>query len=80
MANDLNRKAVVFVADAHGFALIDAGKAYHESLVDNPVSSVLKGNTLSTKEAITDILIHFILILMRLHHISKSAYPALNLG
>jgi hypothetical protein len=31
MANDLNRKAVVFIADAHKIALTDADNGYHES-------------------------------------------------
>jgi len=31
VTNDLNRKAMVFVTDAHGLALTDADKGYHES-------------------------------------------------
>ena len=31
VANDFDRKSVVFVADAHSLALTDADKGYHES-------------------------------------------------
>jgi hypothetical protein len=31
VTNDLNRKAMVFVTDAHGLALTDADKDYHEN-------------------------------------------------
>ena len=31
VTNDLNRKAMVFIADAHGLTLTDADKDYHES-------------------------------------------------